>query len=112
MDTPSSITVITALRQQLENHPRSLDADDIPAPVVVEALQHTLGILSLRLARETRLGGLPENAGKSWQDWEDSMLLMERRADMSVSDMAAIHGRRQSSIQRRLEKLLAQKAMK
>ena len=45
------------------------------------------------------------NAGKPWTDIEDEKLTDEFASKMSISDIAAEHGRTRGAIESRLEKL-------
>ena len=45
------------------------------------------------------------NAGKPWNDIEDSKLSDEFASKMSISDIASEHGRTRGAIESRLEKL-------
>lgn len=74
-------------------------------PQVIRAL-HVAGIaLEKAVKRAERDNALPENAGRSWSDEEDQMLLASFDSGAPVMKIAAKHGRTQGAIASRLVRL-------
>lgn len=78
-------------------------------PPIIRALFLASKALDTMVKKERSYKSIPENAGKSWPDVEDSELLVEFKKGIPVKEIAAKHGRTQGSITSRLLRLGAVK---
>ena len=74
-------------------------------PQVIRALFVATKALDSLVKKEKREKTLPDNAGKSWSESEDSELLTAFDSRHAVKDIAAKHGRTEGSIVARLVRL-------
>lgn len=77
----------------------------VNSPQVVRALFMAAKALQSAVKREQRDGTLPDNAGKSWADEEDKILLAAFDSGISAKDLAVTHGRTPGAITSRLIRL-------
>ena len=71
-------------------------------PPIIRALFLASRALDTMVKKEKRSKSLPENAGNSWLDIEDSELLIEFKKGISVKEIATKHSRTQVAITSRL----------
>jgi hypothetical protein len=74
-------------------------------PRCLRALYSAVDLMQKEVEREKRRERMPANFGKSWTQAEDESLVTEFDTQMTMAEMARRHGRTQSSIRLRLEKL-------
>ena len=74
-------------------------------PRTLRALYSAVDLMQKEMERERRKQLLPANFGKAWTPSEDDNLVAEFDAHTPMVEMARRHGRTQSSIRLRLEKL-------
>ena len=77
----------------------------VNSPEVVRALFMAAKALYGAVKREQRDGALPDNAGKTWVDEEDKILLAGFDSGISAKDLALKHGRTHGAITSRLVRL-------
>ncbi len=74
-------------------------------PRTLRALYSAVDLMQREVERERRRALLPANFGKPWTPAEDENLVAEFDARTPMIELARRHGRTQSSIRLRLEKL-------
>lgn len=74
-------------------------------PRTLRALYSAVDLMQREVERERRRALLPANFGKPWTQAEDENLIAEFDARTPMIELARRHGRTQSSIRLRLEKL-------
>ena len=74
-------------------------------PRTLRALYSAVDLMQREVERERRRALLPANFGKPWTPAEDENLIAEFDARTPMIELARRHGRTQSSIRLRLEKL-------
>jgi hypothetical protein len=74
-------------------------------PRTLRALYSAVDLMQKEVERERRRQLLPANFGKPWTQSEDENLVAEFDSRVPMVEMARRHGRTQSSIRLRLEKL-------
>lgn len=74
-------------------------------PRALRALYSAVDLMQREVEREKRRAMLPANFGKPWTQAEDDNAVAEFESGVPMVEMARRHGRTQSSIRLRLEKL-------
>jgi hypothetical protein len=74
-------------------------------PRTLRALFSAVDLMQREVEREKRRERLPANFGKPWTETEDTSLVGEYDAGVTMTEIARRHARTQSSIRLRLEKL-------
>lgn len=88
-----------------ETSQRLPDESVFNRPDVVRALHIAVSALERFDRRKQRDNQLPENAGRSWNDEEDSELCQGFDSGLTVAQLAEKHKRTDGAIRSRLQKL-------
>lgn len=107
MQISDALRILQALADGADPETGEIFGADSPyqRPQVVRALMTAIRALEVQQERERRNRGLPENAGKAWDNEEEKELCQSFDAGISIKELAIRHKRTQGSIQSRLERL-------
>ena len=99
--------IIESLANGIDSRTGEILPDENPFnnPNVVHALFVALKALDHAAKREQRDNSLPDNAGKSWSDEEDQVLLAAFDAELPIKEIARKHARTEGAIAARLVRL-------
>jgi hypothetical protein len=107
MDEQKALSVVSALANGINPLTGEVFPPDSPyqSSQIVRALYVAIRALEQSARRRTRpRAGIPDNAGKLWNEQEDQRLLAAFDEGGSLGELAQAHGRTQAGIQARLEK--------
>ena len=107
MTTEASISAVEDLLSSYRSQADAAQPGEgqIHLRTITEALQSALRALEHQRAREFRRSELPPQAGHTWDDADDAILLIQYQTGMTIADLATYYQRTESAVERRLHKL-------
>ena len=107
MEILKSLEIIRRLAEGLNRFTGEVLPDDSPYQhaEVLRALYRAIEILEMQRKRERKRKQLPVNAGRRWNEQEDSELVSGFKSGMTLRELAGKYKRTAGAIESRLQKL-------
>lgn len=107
MQLQKALPIVRALADGVDPNTGAVFAEDSPYadPKTLRAIFSAVDLMEREVEREKRRERLPVNFGKPWSESEDFTLCTEFEQGTATSEIARRHGRTNSSVRLRLEKL-------
>jgi len=107
MEISKALEIIRALADGVDPYTGEVYPANSPYqnPETVRALFTAINALERAQKRQKRKRALPDRAGDSWDDGENSLLIKEFEEGIPINEIASEHKRTEGAIRARLEKL-------
>lgn len=107
MEISKALEIIRALADGIDPYTGEVYSANSPYqnPETARALFTAINALERAQKRKNRKRVLPDRAGKTWDDEENSLLIKKFEEGIPISEIAVEHKRTEGAIRSRLEKL-------